>query len=133
MFKSSDGGANWSKVLGPSPEIGVADVTIAADQPDILFAATWCTRRPPWSTYAPIDCPGSAIYRSKDAGSTWSRLTGPGLPDGDWGRPAVAVSADAKRVYALIDAGGKSGLYRSDDGGDSWTVQNSDRRLTSRA
>jgi photosystem II stability/assembly factor-like uncharacterized protein len=133
VFKSSDGGANWSKVLGPSPETGVADVTIAADQPDILFAATWCTRRPPWSTYAPIDCPGSAIYRSKDRGTTWSRLTGSGLPDGDWGRPAVAVSADGKRVYALIDAGGKSGLYRSDDGGDSWTVENSDRRLTSRA
>ncbi|HET6177303.1 MAG TPA: hypothetical protein VFE61_10240 [Candidatus Sulfotelmatobacter sp.] len=133
LFKSSDGGAHWSKVFDPSPDIGVADLAMATDQPGILFAASWCTRRPPWSTYAPTDCPGSSIYRSKDAGETWSRLISAGLPDEGWGRPSVAVSADGKRVYALIDAAGKSGLYRSDDGGDTWTLSNSDKRLTSRA
>jgi photosystem II stability/assembly factor-like uncharacterized protein len=133
VFKSSDGGAHWSKVFYQSPDIGIADLAIAADEPEILFAASWCTRRPPWSTYAPIDCSGSAIYRSEDAGNNWSRLTAGGLPDGQWGRPAVAVSSNGKRLYALIDAGAKSGLYRSDDGGNTWTLENSDRRLTSRA
>ena len=133
VFKSSDGGAHWNKVLYQSPDIGIADLAIAADKPEVLFAASWCTRRPPWSTYAPIDCSGSAIYRSEDAGNNWARLTGAALPDGDWGRPAVAVSRDGKRVYALIDQGAKSGLYRSDDGGNTWTLENSDQRLISRA
>ncbi len=132
VFKSIDGGTHWTKVLDQGPEIGVADLAMALQQPDILFATTWQTHRPPWSTYAPIDGPGAGIFRSQDAGQTWTRLNGRGLPDGDWGRPAVAVSADGKRVYLLIDCKSKSGLYRSDDGGDSWTLQNADKRLTSR-
>jgi photosystem II stability/assembly factor-like uncharacterized protein len=133
VFKSSDGGAHWTKVLDRGPDIGVADLTLATDQPNILFATTWHTRRPPWSTYAPIDGAGSGIFRSQDGGQTWTHLTGAGLPDGQWGRPAVTVSADGKRAYALIDNAQKSGLYRSDDGGNTWTLQNADKRLTSRA
>jgi photosystem II stability/assembly factor-like uncharacterized protein len=133
VYKSADGGEHWTKVLDQGPEIGIADLAIATDHPQILFAATWHTHRPPWSTYAPIDAPGSGIFRSQDGGNSWTRLTGSGLPDGDWGRPAVAVSPDGKRVYALIDDGKKSGLYRSDDGGDSWVLKNTDSRLTSRA
>lgn len=133
VYKSSDGGAHWARVLDLGPEIGVADLSLAVDAPDVLFAGTWCTRRPPWSTYAPIDCPGSGIYRSQNEGQAWSRLTGAGLPDGDWGRVAVAVSSDGQRVYALLDVGQKSGLYRSDDGGNNWTLANADKRLTSRA
>jgi photosystem II stability/assembly factor-like uncharacterized protein len=133
VFKSTDGGAHWTKVLDPGSEIGIADLSIASDHPNILFAATWRTHRPPWSAYAPIDSAGSGIFRSQDGGDSWSRLTGSGLPEGDWGRPAVAVSPDGKRVYALIDDGKKSGLYRSDDGGNTWALKNSDARLTSRA
>ncbi len=133
VFKSSDAGAHWTKVLDQGPEAGIADLAIATDHPNIIFAATWRTHRPPWSTYAPIDAPGSGIFRSEDGGKSWSRLTASGLPDGDWGRPAVVVFADGKRVYALIDDGKKSGLYRSDDGGDTWARKNSDPRLTSRA
>jgi len=133
VFKSTDGGANWTKILDQGPEVGIADLAIAAESPNILFAATWHAHRPPWSTYAPIDGPGGGIYRSSDEGHSWSHLTGSGLPDGDWGRAAVAVSPNGKRVYALIDAAQKSGLYRSDDGGDTWTLANSDKRLTSRA
>ena len=80
-----------------------------------------------------MEGPGGALYRSTDSGATWTQLTGHGLPDGDWGRVGVSVAPDGKRVYALIDAGKKSGLYRSDDGGDNWTLANSDPRLTSRA
>ena len=133
VFKSIDGGMHWTKVLDQGAGIGVADLAIAIQQPDILFATTWQTHRPPWVTYAPIDGPGAGVFRSKDAGQTWTQLSGKGLPDGDWGRSAVALSADGQRVYLLIDCKSKSGLYRSDDGGDSWRLQNGDKRLTSRA
>src|SRR5215472_8728324 len=133
VYKSTDGGEHWTKVLDQGPETGVADLAMATDHPNILFASTWHTHRPPWSTYAPIDVAGSAIFRSQDGGNSWARLTGSGLPDGDWGRTAVAVSPDGKRIYSLIAAGRKSGLYRSDDGGDTWALKNSDARLTSRA
>jgi len=133
VYKSIDSGEHWTKVLDQGPETGIADLAMATDRPNILFAATWHTHRPPWSTYAPIDAAGAGIFRSQDGGNSWMRLTGSGLPDGDWGRPAVTVSPDGKRVYALIDDGKKSGLYRSDDGGDSWTVKNSDARITGRA
>ncbi len=132
VYKSEDGGSHWAKVLDAGPEIGVSDLAISSGSPQILFAGTWHTHRPPWSTYAPIDGPGGGLYRSQDAGKTWSRLSGSGLPDGDWGRIGLDVAPDGKRVYALIQAK-KSGLYRSDDGGDTWTLANADPRLTSRA
>jgi photosystem II stability/assembly factor-like uncharacterized protein len=131
VYKSADGGAHWTKVLDAGPEIGVSDLAICSGNPSLLFAGTWHTHRPPWSTYAPIDGPGGGLFRSQDAGKTWTRL-GKGLPDGDWGRVGVDVAPDGKRVYALIQAK-KSGLYRSDDGGATWTLENDDSRLTSRA
>jgi photosystem II stability/assembly factor-like uncharacterized protein len=132
VFKSVDGGAHWKKVLDQGKDNGVSDLTICATNPQLLFAGTWHTWRPPWSTYAPIDGPGSGLFRSRDGGETWSRLEGRGLPEGDWGRVGVAAASDGKRVYALLQAK-QSGLYRSDDGGDSWVLANSDPRLTSRA
>ena len=133
VYKSTDGGATWTKVLDQGPDIGVSDLAIAADESKLLFATTWRTRRPPWSTYGPLDGPGGGLFRSQDSGQSWSRVVGNGLPEGDWGRTAVAVSASGKRVYALISASKKPGLYRSDDGGSTWTLQNEDHRLTSRA
>jgi len=133
VYKSTDGGTSWTKVLDQGPEIGVSELAMATEHPKLLFAATWRSQRPTWSTYAPLDGPGSGLFRSQDSGRLWSRLTGKGLPEGDWGRTAVAVSPNGKRVYALISASRKPGLYRSDDGGDTWTLQNDDRRLTSRA
>jgi len=132
VYKSTDGGSHWTKVLDQGPEIGVSDLAICSGHPQLLFAGTWHTWRPPWSTYAPIDRPGGGLFRSQDGGATWSRLNGAGLPEGDWGRVGVDVAPDGKRVYALIQAK-KAGLYRSDDGGDTWTLANDDPRLTSRA
>ena len=131
VFKSSDGGARWTKALDLGPDIGASDLAMATDHPQIVFATAWHARRPPWTTYGPIGGPGSGLYRSRDGGRSWSRLTA-GLPEGDWNRSGVAVSPDGQRVYALID-GKKPGLYRSSDGGDSWTLANSDRRLTTRS
>jgi photosystem II stability/assembly factor-like uncharacterized protein len=132
VYKTADGGAHWNKVLDQGQETGAADLAIASAKPNILFATMWHTHRPPWSVYGPIGGPGSGLYRSVDGGKSWSHLTGPGLPVGDWGRAGVAVSPDGRRVYALIDAK-KAGLYRSDDAGDTWTLANSDSRLTGRA
>ena len=131
VYKSVDGGAHWAKVLDQGSEIGISDLAVSSGNPQVLFAGTWNTHRPPWSTYAPIDGPGGGLYRSRDAGKTWSRLSN-GLPESDWGRIGVDVARDGKRVYALIQAK-KAGLYRSDDGGDTWTLVNADPRLTSRA
>ncbi|HEX8814042.1 MAG TPA: hypothetical protein VF753_00930 [Terriglobales bacterium] len=133
VYKSTDGGVHWTKALDAGNDIGVADLAICTNNPDLLFATTWHTHRPVWSTYAPIDGPGSGLYRSLDAGKTWSRLNGNGLPADDWGRSGVAVSPDGKRVYALISAKAHGGLYRSNDGGDTWTLMNSDPRITGRA
>jgi photosystem II stability/assembly factor-like uncharacterized protein len=147
VYKSVDGGAHWTRVLGLGAEIGISDLAICSGSPQILFAGAWQTHRAPWATYAPIDGPGSGLYRSQDAGKTWSRLGGAGLPAGDWGRVGVDVATDGKRVYALIEVKKadaknadeknadekKSGLYRSDDGGNTWALANADPRLTSRA
>ena len=142
VYKSVDGGGHWTRVLDLGPEIGISDLAMCSDAPELLFAGAWHVRRPPWSTYAPIDGPGSGLYRSQDGGKTWARLDGNGLPEGDWGRVGVEVSPDGKRVYALIalqsemqaqTQSRKSGLYRSDDGGNTWILENSAPPLTSRA
>jgi photosystem II stability/assembly factor-like uncharacterized protein len=142
VYKSVDGGVHWTHVLDLGTEIGISDLALCTNAPQLLFAGAWQVRRPPWSAYAPIDGPGSGLYRSQDAGKTWARLEGRGLPDGDWGRVGVDVAPDGKRVYALIAVQSemqglgqtrKSGLYRSDDGGDTWTLANSAPPLTSRA
>ncbi len=132
VFKTKDGGTHWTKVLDQGPEIGASDVAICSGNPNLLFAGMWHTHRPPWSTYAPIDGAGGGLFRSQDAGKTWTRLQNNGLPGGDWGRVGVDVARDGRRVYALI-AASKPGLYRSDDGGDNWALINGDSRLTGRA
>ena len=137
VYKSVDGGAHWARVLDLGSEIGISDLAISASAPQLLFGGAWHTHRPPWTGYSPMDGPGSGLYRSQDAGKTWSRLTGNGLPEGDWGRVGVDVAPDGKRVYALIEAktntAKNSGIYRSDDGGNTWALANTDPRLTSRA
>ncbi len=133
VYKSTDGGATWKRVLNKGATGGVSDLAIAAGKPNILFAGTWSAHRPPWSAYAPLQGPDGGIFRSTDGGENWTYQGGHGLPGGEWGRVGVAVSPDGQRVYALVDAGKQSGLYRSDDGGDNWTLANSDPRLTSRA
>ncbi len=131
VYKSSDGGKTWKKVLYKDEKTGAVDVAFEPSNPHVLFAALWEVNRTPYSLSS--GGPGSGLYRSTDDGETWKQLLGHGLPSGIWGRVGVSVSrADSNRVYALIEAA-QGGLYRSDDGGDTWTLINGDHKLWQRA
>lgn len=133
VFRTRDGGKTWDHVLKISPDTGAIDVRIDAKNPNILFAGAWAARRQPWS----IDSGSTdgGIFRSTDGGTSWTRLT-KGLPAGVMvGKTSVSVSrADPKRVYALIEADkDQGGVYRSDDGGETWTRTYAGRNLLQRA
>ncbi len=131
IFRSTDGGKTWEKVLYKDEKTGGIDIAFARSNPHILFAALWEASRSAWGLTS--GGPGSGLYRSTDAGTTWKRLEGDGLPKGLLGRIGVSVSGtDPNRVYALIEAE-EGGLYRSDDGGEKWTRVNDDHRFRQRA
>jgi photosystem II stability/assembly factor-like uncharacterized protein len=131
VFRSRDGGRTWEKVLYKDPDTGAIDLAFDPQNPQVIFAALWQVRRSPWSLVS--GGPGSGLYRSQDGGSTWTHLTGKGLPQGELGRIGVAVSGeDGRRVYALIEAK-EGGLFVSDDGGSSFVKVNDDERLRQRA
>jgi photosystem II stability/assembly factor-like uncharacterized protein len=134
VFRSTDGGQTWQKVLYKDENTGAIDLASDPDNPQTVFATMWRTRRPPWSTYAPLGGPGSGIYKSTDEGATWTEIPGHGLPSGELGRIGVAVAAGTRgqRVYAIVDAPKNGGLYRSDDGGSNWTLVGTDRRIHQR-
>ncbi len=134
VYKSTDGGKTWQHVLYKGPSVGISDLAMAAQKPEELFAGTWNAHRPPWSQYPPIKGPGTGLYRTMDGGKTWTRITGHGLPGGQWGRVGVGVAPKGRIVYAVIktSVAKKSGVYRSDDRGRTWTLINNDKRLTQR-
>ena len=130
VFRTTDGGKTWDKVLYKDENTGAIDVAFDPDNPNILFAALWEARRTPWSLSS--GGPGSGVYRSTDGGATWKRLDEHGLPKGPYGRIGLAVAANSDRVYAIIEAKEAGGLYRSDDGGDSWDLVNGSHSLIQR-
>jgi len=130
VFRSTDGGKTWQKVLYKDDKTGAVDLVFDPQNPHILYAALYQVVRTPWGFTS--GGPGSGIYKSIDGGSTWKHLTGHGLPEGIYGRIGLAVGADSSPVYALIEAK-KGGLYRSDDGGKHWKFVNGDQRFTQRA
>jgi hypothetical protein len=131
VFRTTDGGRSWTRVLYKDAETGAIDVSFDPHDPRVVYAALWQARRQPWNFSS--GGPGSGLYRSTDGGVTWTRLAGNGLPAGILGRIHVSVSgADSRRVYAMIEAA-DGGLYRSDDAGVHWQRVNDDGRLSQRA
>ncbi len=131
VFRSRDGGATWKNVLFVNDSTGAIDLAMDASNPRILYAATWQVYRTPWSLES--GGRGSAIWKSTDAGDSWTRLSGDGLPHGLCGRIGVAVSPAApNRVWAVIEAD-SGGVFRSDDAGRTWRRTSEDRDLRQRA
>jgi hypothetical protein len=137
VFRSTDGGARWTKVLYREADESTGAIELAADpdDPRTVYAALWNVRRTPWSAYAPVTGSGGGLFRSSDFGLTWTELWARGLPEPPFGRIGVAVAAgqQGRRVYALVDADKDAGLYRSDDGGESFRLVGRDPRIRSRA
>jgi photosystem II stability/assembly factor-like uncharacterized protein len=132
VFKSTDGGATWTKTLYRDDKSGVVDLDIDSKNPNIVYAALWEAWRKPWGMSS--GGPGSGLFKSTDGGRTWTELSrNPGLPRGMLGKIGVAVSpVDGNRVYAIVEAD-SGGVFRSDDAGRTWTLTNDERKLRQRA
>ncbi|HET7276055.1 MAG TPA: hypothetical protein VFI91_12875, partial [Longimicrobiaceae bacterium] len=133
LYKSVDGGETWEKILYVDENTGIIDVAVDPEQPNILYAASYQRRRTPFGFHG--GGPGSALWKSTDAGETWRKLT-TGLPGGTWGRIGIDIyDADPRIVYislekgyrfnastAYVERGHDAGVFRSDDRGESWTL-----------
>lgn len=130
VFRSTDGGTSWEKVLYVNDETGAVDVRIDPLNPRNVFAGFWQVNRTPWDLSSGGE--GSGLYRSTDGGETWDELTD-GLPEGIKGKISVSPSAAQRDlVYAMVEAD-DGGVFRSDDGGDTWRRTNQERNLRQRA
>jgi len=137
VFRSTDGGQTFQKVLYKDENIGAADLAFDPGNPQTIYAALWAARVAPWEIRSgeSFIAKGSGLYKSSDGGNTWRQLT-KGLPsseDGSLGRIGIAVApSQANRIYASVDAKKNAGVYRSDDAGESWLLVNTDRRIGGR-
>lgn len=141
VYRTRDGGETWERVLFVDENTGAIDIVMDPNNPRILFAAMWQLKI--WTAGRESGGLGSGLYTSRDGGDTWTRLEGNGLPRPPWGKIGLAMSAaDSNRVYALIETSSNQEfaefddfqgvLWRSDDGGGSWTMVNADNNLTQR-
>ncbi len=133
IFRSLDGGRTFEKVLYRDENTGGIDLAIDPSNPDIVYAVLWEQRQGPWEN-AVWTGPGSGLFKSEDGGTTWRPLTR-GLPTFDEGLGRIGVTvapSDPRRLYAAVDAGANGGIFRSDDGGETWRRTNTDRRVVAR-
>ncbi|MCB9378745.1 MAG: glycosyl hydrolase [Holophagales bacterium] len=119
LYKTTDGGATWTKSLAISDDTGVSDVVFHPQDPDTLYATAWQRRRHVWTVVS--GGPEGAVYKSTDGGASWRKVA-KGLPEVDLGRIGLAVTPAAPDwVYAVVEAAnGEGGFYRSTDRGESW-------------
>ncbi|HEV2947441.1 MAG TPA: hypothetical protein VGX70_08690, partial [Gemmataceae bacterium] len=123
LYKTTDGGKSWKRILYVSENTGVTDVVMNPNRPDVLIAASYQRRRHVWTL---IDGgPESALYKSTDAGATWTKLKS-GLPNEEMGRIGLAMApTNPDIIYAIIESiDKKGGIFRSDDGGATWNRRN---------
>jgi len=135
VYRSLDGGATWQKVLDRDENTGAVDLAFDPANSQTVFAVLWAARQAPWEIGSSWTLSASnGLYRSTDGGTTWRQI-GAGLPGAaeGLGRIGLATSQSAPaRMYAVVGATKGGGLYRSDDGGDSWRLANADERLWGR-
>ena len=133
VYRTTDGGKTWERVLYKDENTGAIQVTIDPKNSNIVYADLWAGRQGPWEN-GEWQGPESGLFKSTDGGTTWKKLT-KGLPtfaDG-LGRIGFCIAAsDPKRMYACVDAEKGGGVYKSDDGGESWNQENIDNRLWDR-
>ena len=131
VFKTTDAGKTWKKVLYLDEDTGCSDIDMDLSNPRILYAGMWTFRRKPWR----FDDGGksTAVYRSKDGGDTWEKIV-KGLPDGPMARIGIAVAqSQPNTVYMITEFANMAGsLFRSDDHGDNWRVVNKDPNINFR-
>ena len=132
VFKTTDGGETWEKVLYKSDKAGVIDLVMNPAEPDELYAAVWEFERRAWGPKTAG--PDSGLWKTTDGGETWTEFTyASGLPEGGRGRTGLTMSAaDPDRVYALIDSETAPGLYRSNDRGANWTFVSNNFQIIGR-
>ena len=132
VFRSTDGGNTWEKVLFVSEKAGAADLIIDRSNPEIIYATTWQVYRKAWKMWG--GGPDCKLWKSLDGGDTWIDLTeNPGMPEAPIGKIGVTVSpVNSDRVWAIVEAN-EGGVFRSDDGGWTWERTNSERKLRQRA
>lgn len=132
VFKTTDGGKSWKKILYKSDKAGAADLILDPNNPEVIYASIWQVYRTPWKMWGGGGASG--LFKSTDGGETWTELTRkPGMPTGVVGKIGVTVSpVDSNRVWAIVEAH-EGGVFRSDDGGETWEYVNEDRKLRQRA
>ena len=132
IFRTTDGGKTWKKVLYKSDKAGGVDLIIDRTNPNVLYASIWQVYRKPWKMWGGGG--DSGLFKSTDGGNTWTELTRkPGMPKGTVGKIGVTVSpVDPNRVWAIVEAE-DGGVYRSDDAGMTWKHVNDERKLRQRA
>ncbi|MFV8280879.1 VPS10 domain-containing protein [Christiangramia marina] len=133
VYKSTDGGKNWKKVLFSNADAGAVDLIMDPNNPRVLYASTWNVQRTPYSLSSGGE--GSALWKSTDSGETWKEISeNKGFPKDTLGIIGVTVSpANSERVWAIVENKDKGGVYRSDDAGETWNLINDDRSLRQRA
>ena len=133
VYKSTDGGKTWRKTLFANENAGVVDLIIDPKNPRILYASTWRINRTPFSLNSGGE--GSALWKSTDSGETWKEIsTNNGFPSDTLGIIGVTISpVNNQRIWAIVENKEKGGLYRSEDGGETWAQVNSERKLRQRA
>jgi photosystem II stability/assembly factor-like uncharacterized protein len=132
LFRSTDGGQNWQKVISKDENTGASDVEIDPTNPDVVYAGMWEAREGPWEDGNEVNGTAGGLFKSTDGGNTWRQLTN-GLPK-DLSQIYVTIAAsNPKRLYATAGmASGALGVYRSDDGGENWSKTTDDPRPSAR-
>jgi photosystem II stability/assembly factor-like uncharacterized protein len=133
IYKSTDGGKTWNRKLFVNENAGAVDLIMDPTNPRILYASTWNIRRTPYSLSSGGE--GSALWKSVDSGETWKEISkNGGFAEGILGNIGVAISpVNNDVVWAIVENKDKGGVYKSMDGGSTWTYINSERKLRQRA